>query len=34
MHVELGDLPVGKYRSLDDQELRKLRKRTQGAKEA
>ncbi|MEE2837934.1 MAG: pseudouridine synthase [Bacteroidota bacterium] len=34
MHVELGDLPVGKYRSLDDQELGKLRKRTQGAKES
>ncbi len=34
MHVELGDLPVGKYRSLDDQELLKLRKRAQGAKEA
>jgi len=33
IHVELGDLPVGQYRSLDDQELSRLRRSTQGAKE-
>ena len=33
IHVELGDLPVGQYRSLDDQELNRLRRSTQGAKE-
>lgn len=33
IHVELGDLPVGQYRSLDDQELNRLRQSTQGAKE-
>jgi 23S rRNA pseudouridine2604 synthase len=29
----LGTLPVGQYRSLDDQELNRLRRSTQGAKE-
>ncbi|MDB0025314.1 pseudouridine synthase [Flavobacteriales bacterium] len=33
IHVELGDLPEGQYRSLDDQELNRLRQSTQGAKE-
>lgn len=33
IHVELGDLAVGQYRSLDDQELNRLRQSTQGAKE-
>ena len=33
IHVELGDLAVGQYRSLDDQELTRLRQSTQGAKE-
>ena len=32
MNVELGDLPVGTYRPLDDLEMRKLRALTQGAK--
>jgi 16S rRNA U516 pseudouridylate synthase RsuA-like enzyme len=32
MNVELGDLPAGKYRPLDDLEMRKLRELTQGAK--
>ena len=32
MNVELGDLPVGTYRPLDDMELRKLRELTQDAK--
>ena len=33
IHVELEDLPVGQYRSLDDEELNRLRRSTQGAKE-
>lgn len=32
MNVELGDLPAGAYRSLDDREMRELRALTQGAK--
>ena len=32
MHVELGDLPVGKYRSLDDQELRNCASAPRGPK--
>ena len=32
MNVELGDLPVGTYRPLDDIEMRKLRSLTQDAK--
>ena len=32
MNVELGDLPVGTYRPLDDIEMRKLRALTQDAK--
>jgi 23S rRNA pseudouridine2604 synthase len=32
MNVELGDLPVGTYRPLDDLEMRQLREQTQGAK--
>jgi 23S rRNA pseudouridine2604 synthase len=32
MNVELGALPVGAYRSLDDLEMRELRALTRGAK--
>jgi len=32
MNVELGDLPAGKYRPLDDLEMRELRELTRGAK--
>lgn len=32
MNVELGDLPVGSYRALDDVELRQIREMTQEAK--
>ena len=32
MNVELGDLPVGMYRHLDDPELRKLKALTREAK--